>query len=104
MKNKKSIPVSLLKQISDENYKKYKLGYSIDMDMLMEAHPELTEIQFYEPAVYRGRMSGTHQWQVCFRNPSGGMWLSQSMTRKQLNHINELTGSDLYKVEKVYEM
>jgi hypothetical protein len=35
MEKKRTIPTSLLKEISDKNHKNYKTGYSIDMDMLM---------------------------------------------------------------------
>jgi hypothetical protein len=103
MKTKKTIPTSLLKEISDKNYKNYKTGYSIDMDMLMEAHPEMTEIEFYEPAVYRG---GKLAYQVCFVNPGRGLWLSQSMTKSQVQEINKLTGGNLFKldIENVYEL
>ena len=101
MENKKSIPTSLLKEISDKNYKTYKTGYSIDMDMLMAAHPEMTEIEFYEPAVYRG---GKLCFQVLFVNPGKGLWLSQSMTKSQVKQINELTGCDLFNVESMYEL
>jgi hypothetical protein len=101
MENKKTIPTSLLKEISDKNYKNYKTGYSIDMDMLMAAHPEMTEIEFYEPAVYRG---GKLCFQVCFVNPGRGLWLSQSMTKSQVQQINKLTGANLFDIENVYEL
>ncbi len=101
MENKKSIPTSLLKEISDKNYKTYKTGYSIDMDMLMAAHPEMTEIEFYEPAVYRG---GKLCFQVCFVNPGKGLWLSQSMTKSQVQQINKLTGANLLDQEYIFEL
>jgi len=102
MKNKKTIPVSLLKEISDKNYKNFKTGYSIDMDMLMGSHPEMTEIEFYEPAIYRGFIKPNYQ--VCFVNPGKGLWLSQSMTKTQVQQINKLTGSNLFKVESIDEL
>ena len=101
MEKKKSIPTSLLKEISDKNHKNYKTGYSIDMDMLMAAHPEMTEIEFYEPAVYRG---GKLCFQVCFVNPGKGLWLSQSMTKSQVQQINKLTGSNLLDQEYIFEL
>jgi hypothetical protein len=103
MKNKKTIPTSLLKEISDKNHKTQKTGYSIDMDMLMAEHPEMTEIEFYEPAVYRGN-SGKLCFQVCFVNPGRGLWLSQSMTKSQVQQINKLTGANLFDIENVYEL
>lgn len=91
MKNTK-IPLSVLKDISDKNYKTLR-GYSIDVEAIMNEYPDMTEIEMYEGSVYRGIQKGKKLYQIHFKSLCGGMWMSQIMTTTQMNMLKKQYGA-----------
>jgi len=91
----KKLSVSVLKEISDKNYEKYN-GYSVDVDEMLNEYPNLTDLEVYETLVYRGRQMGKHLYQVLLKHPKpNSLWLSQTMTEKQVKRIEKLTSLNL---------
>jgi len=98
---KNLIPLSLLKSVSDMNHENnhiHKFFYSIDVEKIEEEYPEMTEMELYTPAVYRG----TH-YQLCFKNPGRGLWLSQDITEDQLCLFQDFCEAPLDPNDEYYE-
>lgn len=93
----KKLSVSVLKDISDNNYEKFDYGYSIDVDAMLNEHPNLTELEVFDTCVYRGIQKGKDIYEVLFENPNkkGYPFLSQMMIKKQVRQVEKLTSLKL---------
>jgi len=84
----KSLPISLLKTISDKNYESGRPVHTIDFDSMLEEYPSLESLELLGIVNHRDRGCEAH-----FKSPKGGiMWLRLGLTKGQLKKVQSVVG------------
>jgi len=84
----KSLPISLLKTISDKNYESGRPCHTIDFDAMLKEFPNLETLELLGIINHR-----EHGYEAHFKSPVGGMmWLRLGLTKGQLKKVQSSIG------------